>query len=105
MTRIQSRGFTLIELIITVFIISILVGLAIPLARNSIKRAAFGNLWRFVAHGCSTQWPTLARSLLRQALTSGGVFHLWGHSWELQETGQWQRLSAAISRVVKLKEV
>jgi general secretion pathway protein G len=32
------RGFTLIELIITVFIVSILVGMAVPLARNSIKR-------------------------------------------------------------------
>jgi len=38
MSRVQNRGFTLIELIVTVFIISILVGLAIPLARNSIKR-------------------------------------------------------------------
>jgi len=32
------RGFTLIELIITVFIVSILVGVAVPLARNSIQR-------------------------------------------------------------------
>jgi general secretion pathway protein G len=32
------RGFTLIELIITVLVISVLVGLAVPLARNSIKR-------------------------------------------------------------------
>ena len=38
MSRAQQRGFTLIELIVTIFIISILVGLAIPLARNSIKR-------------------------------------------------------------------
>ena len=38
MNRVRQRGFTLIELIVTVFIISILVGLAIPLARNSIKR-------------------------------------------------------------------
>lgn len=32
------RGFTLIELIVSIFIISILVGLALPLAKNSIKR-------------------------------------------------------------------
>ena len=40
MTRSRSgtHGFSLIELLVTVLIISILVGLAIPLARNSIKR-------------------------------------------------------------------
>ena len=34
----KNRGFTLIELIVTVMVISILVGLAVPLARNSIRR-------------------------------------------------------------------
>ena len=40
MTRLRSgnHGFSLIELLVTVLIVSILVGLAIPLARNSIKR-------------------------------------------------------------------
>jgi hypothetical protein len=61
-------------------------------ARNATKRAAFGNLWRYVVHGRSAEWPTLAQSLLFHALKFGGVFHLWGHSWELQEIGQWHRL-------------
>jgi general secretion pathway protein G len=34
----KDRGFTLIELLVTVMILSILVGVAVPLARNSIKR-------------------------------------------------------------------
>jgi general secretion pathway protein G len=38
MKRRSNRAFTLIELMITVFVISILVGMAVPLARNSIKR-------------------------------------------------------------------
>jgi hypothetical protein len=61
-------------------------------ARNVLRRLAFRNLWLYIAHGRSTDWPKLVRSLLCQALQRGGVFHLWGHSWELQQTGQWQRL-------------
>jgi general secretion pathway protein G len=34
----RKTGFSLIELIVTVMILSILVGLALPLAKNSIKR-------------------------------------------------------------------
>jgi peptidoglycan-N-acetylglucosamine deacetylase len=65
-------------------------------ARNVIKRAAFRNLWLYIAHGRSTDWPTLVRSLLNHALQRGGVFHLWGHSWELQENEQWRRLDEVL---------
>lgn len=37
--RIRRRGFTLIELIVVLTLIGILVGLALPEFRNSIKRA------------------------------------------------------------------
>jgi hypothetical protein len=69
---------------------------ALAYARNALKRGALGNLWRYVAHGCSTDWTALARSLLGQAVERGGVFHLWGHSWELEQTGQWQRLEEVL---------
>jgi len=36
--RFNTRGFTLIELIVTVMIVGILAGMAAPLARNEIKR-------------------------------------------------------------------
>lgn len=65
-------------------------------ARNAVKRAALGNLWRFIVHGRTTEWPRIAESLLRHALRRGGVFHLWGHSWELEENGQWRRLEDAL---------
>lgn len=38
MRRTSTKGFSLIELIITVTIIGILCGLAVPLAKNSIQR-------------------------------------------------------------------
>ena len=63
-------------------------------ARNAIKRRALANLWRYVVHGCPAEWPALAESLLREVVGRGGVFHLWGHSWELEEFGQWQRLES-----------
>jgi peptidoglycan/xylan/chitin deacetylase (PgdA/CDA1 family) len=65
----------------------------LALAKNAVKRMALSNLLRLTAHGRSADWPALARSLLRESLRSGGVFHLWGHSWELQATDQWHHLN------------
>jgi hypothetical protein len=61
-------------------------------AKNAAKRLAARNLWHYLVHGRSRDWTILARRLLERAVAAGGVFHLWGHSWELEQTGQWQRL-------------
>jgi peptidoglycan-N-acetylglucosamine deacetylase len=66
-------------------------------AKNAIKRKALANLWRYVIHGRAAEWPAMAESLLRHAIARGGVFHLWGHSWELQDASQWQRLKDVLS--------
>jgi hypothetical protein len=60
--------------------------------RNGFRRAAVRNLWVCMLHGAASDWFRLATSLLARAVRCGGVFHLWGHSWELDATGQWGRL-------------
>jgi peptidoglycan-N-acetylglucosamine deacetylase len=65
-------------------------------AKNAIKRRRLDNFWRFVTHGRSSDWPALAASFLSGGMEHGGVFHLWGHSWELEATAQWRRLDEAL---------
>lgn len=66
---------------------------SLALTKNAVKRMALRNFLRFMARGRSDDWPALARSLLQESLRYGGVFHLWGHSWELQATAQWHHLN------------
>ena len=68
----------------------------LPYVRNAVRRGSPGNLWRFIVCGRGRDWDEAAESLVERALTGGGVFHLWGHSWELEETRQWQRLEKVL---------
>jgi peptidoglycan/xylan/chitin deacetylase (PgdA/CDA1 family) len=65
-------------------------------ARNFARRVGLRNLWLYMLHGRSRDWLTLSRRLLERTVRGGGVFHLWGHSWELDATGQWSRLEDAL---------
>ena len=64
--------------------------------KNSLKRRAFRNLWLLAAHGRSSDWRTLAKRLLNRAVEAGGVFHLWGHSWEIEACGLWGELEQVL---------
>jgi hypothetical protein len=69
-------------------------------AKNAARRGAWGNLWRYVTRGAfgrAGDWGDLAAALLADAAAVDGVFHLWGHSWELEETAQWQRLGEVLA--------
>ncbi len=41
-------------------------------------------------------WDVLARDLFQQARARGGVYHLWGHSWEIDAHRDWRRLRALL---------
>ncbi|MCA9397277.1 polysaccharide deacetylase family protein [candidate division WWE3 bacterium] len=37
-------------------------------------------------------WEHLAKAEFDYVLENGGVFHLWGHSWEIEKNADWERL-------------
>jgi hypothetical protein len=60
-------------------------------------RMAAGNprlATRFFHH-----WDEWAIALFERVLLVGGVFHLWGHSWELAERGDWDRLEKVVRHI------
>jgi len=60
--------------------------------QNIAKRGSFRNLWRYIVHGGAVDWANLSRSIFAEARERGGVFHLWAHSWEIEDCQTWQRL-------------
>jgi len=66
--------------------------------RNFARRLAWGNLGCYLQLNAGRQWTRTAAALLGRAAERGGVFHLWGHSWEIEAAGQWD----ALQEVLKL---
>lgn len=71
--------------------------------RTYVKNLARGH-WARRARGCglalhATSLSATLRALLDRAIAIDGVFHLWGHSWELEEHGLWDELEAFLAYV------
>jgi peptidoglycan-N-acetylglucosamine deacetylase len=37
-------------------------------------------------------WDLLAMAMFDKIKSEGGIFHLWGHSWEIEKNNDWERL-------------
>lgn len=44
-------------------------------------------------------WGRLAADAFDRCLAEGGVFHLWGHSWEIDRHGDWDRLAKVFAHI------
>lgn len=45
------------------------------------------------------KWQKLAQYFFDQTMESGGVFHLWGHSWEINNKNEWKLLEAVFEYI------
>jgi peptidoglycan/xylan/chitin deacetylase (PgdA/CDA1 family) len=64
--------------------------------KNIVRRRALGNVASFVIAVGRRDWHRTAAALIERTARHGGVFHLWGHSWEIEATGQWNRLEEVL---------
>ena len=62
-----------------------------------ILRSARGDL-RLAAR-LYMNWDALAIRLFDDVVAGGGVFHLWGHSWEIDRNGDWGRLERVLRHI------
>jgi len=51
------------------------------------------------------QWDNLAKAMFDQTLETGGVYHLWGHSWEIDTHQDWQKLEEVFQYIARHKAV
>jgi peptidoglycan-N-acetylglucosamine deacetylase len=72
--------------------------------RNYAKRFRANNVPMLFAIGAAKDWVSAAISLLEMARARGGVFHLWGHSREIEEAGEWGNLERVFAAMKEMKE-
>lgn len=72
------------------------------MARNSLKRLRPGNLLRHILYGKS-DWVETAEAVLQHVMNRGGVFHLWGHSWEVEQMGEWSNVERVFAMLAQYK--
>ena len=65
--------------------------------KNAAKRRSVGNLLAYVRAGVPADWVALLETQVNRVIAHGGLLHLWGHSWEIEQHGQWEAVERAIS--------
>ncbi len=65
---------------------------AFTYAKHLIKRRQLANLLQWLSSHSLYKLSHLTEDYLNKINKDGGCFHLWGHSWELEEFGLWNKL-------------
>jgi peptidoglycan/xylan/chitin deacetylase (PgdA/CDA1 family) len=73
--------------------------------RHALRHRNWRGLWNWRGRfGGATELEGLASRMLDRIREHGGVFHLWGHSWEIEERGLWPLLDRVAAMLAGLTE-
>jgi len=70
-----------------------------------IRRKNWQGLVDFLQIGVNKSWVDIACSFFEKFLQRGGIYHLWGHSWEIEEHNLWDDLRQVFKIISHHKNV
>jgi peptidoglycan/xylan/chitin deacetylase (PgdA/CDA1 family) len=74
--------------------------------RNITRARSLGRLYDYVAHlSLDNDWIEIGKKLFDRVLKYGGIWHLWGHSWEIQHLGLWDEMQQMLDYVCSRDDV
>jgi len=78
----------------------------VVLIRHCLKNAFLTPLfdYRFF-YKANRNFSALADMILFDLVKNGGVFHLWGHSWEIEKYGLWKELESVLKALSAHEEI
>lgn len=77
---------------------------AYPHLRDMLPKARFSK-WNLNKFKENMDWEKLAKNMFDGVHRDGGVFHLWGHSWLIDEEKDWGKLEKVFAYISGRKNV
>jgi hypothetical protein len=72
--------------------------------KNAAKRGRWKNFQNYITLAHGSDLVQTADSILEKLLASGGMLHIWGHSWELEHSRLWGTLEAILKSLHRNRE-
>lgn len=69
--------------------------------RHALKEGNFSGIGSWLRLGTPATVTAMAERAMQRLASEGGVFHLWGHSWELDECQLWPLLDQVLAIIGK----
>ena len=73
--------------------------------RRCLRACDGVGLRQLIRLGARRPWPELACRFFEEVRRRGGVWHLWGHSWEIEQAGLWGPLREVLRHVAGRPDV
>lgn len=78
---------------------------AVSHVMSSLKRKDFKAIKFIIRFKADSDWKNLAKRMFDYVVSNGGVWHLWGHSWEIEKLGLWEDLEEVFTHICNVDKV